>query len=292
MHYFTTAPFGIVRHSSHGQLIAFDAARIMPCDSSPRSLTGFRFVTQITLRPTSSSGCVKLRDARDDLALLISEIELQLQQLIRFLHRLGSDHLCDAQLDLGKIVDRDFLLMFFFRVRRGRLPRASAVRSSRRLPAAAGFGCRVLAIASAMYATLLLHIKAREDRRLPSRTCVPAGSRPKVRSDSQVVSSPSAMPSCSQIFAAALASGTAGAEWRRCAGLQPGAYMTEASSRRCGFVLGEHPWLRLVNIFVRPADQLPQIAVSATENSIFSIACFHLAYVLLHRRFKLVVKCA
>lgn len=55
--YFTIAPFGM----PFGTVASVswsptEAARIMPCDSSPRSFAGFRFVTQMTLRPTSSSG--------------------------------------------------------------------------------------------------------------------------------------------------------------------------------------------------------------------------------------------
>ncbi len=55
--YLTCEPFGkfpsIVANVS---FFPFDPARIIPCDNSPRSLTGFKFVTQITFLPTKSSG--------------------------------------------------------------------------------------------------------------------------------------------------------------------------------------------------------------------------------------------
>ena len=44
-----------------------EAATIMPCDSSPRSLRGCRLATMTTLRPISFSGIVSLRDAGDNL---------------------------------------------------------------------------------------------------------------------------------------------------------------------------------------------------------------------------------
>ena len=56
-YYFTFDPFG---NSSmivgNVNVPSFEAANTIPSDNSPRSFTGFKFVTTKTLRPTNCSG--------------------------------------------------------------------------------------------------------------------------------------------------------------------------------------------------------------------------------------------
>ena len=47
------------------------------------------------------------RDAGNDLTLLTSEIDLQLQETICLWDFLGSDHFSDAQIQLLKLIERD-----------------------------------------------------------------------------------------------------------------------------------------------------------------------------------------
>src|SRR5205807_2176412 len=53
------------------------------------------------------AGRVVLRDAGDDRPLLAAEGDGELEQLLRLRHRLGGDHLGDAQLHLREVVDGD-----------------------------------------------------------------------------------------------------------------------------------------------------------------------------------------
>ena len=54
--YLTTPPLGISLISINSNLPSWDAQRSIPADSTPRSLTGFKFSTTITFLPIISSG--------------------------------------------------------------------------------------------------------------------------------------------------------------------------------------------------------------------------------------------
>lgn len=55
--YFTDAPFSSVGSTVASFKTPFDSpARIIPCDNSPRSFTGFKFATTITFSPIKASG--------------------------------------------------------------------------------------------------------------------------------------------------------------------------------------------------------------------------------------------
>ena len=83
------------------------AARIMPFDSIPISLAGFRLNTMPTVLPDELLGLVGLGDAGDQRPLLGADVDRQLHQLARVGHLLGGEHLGDAQIDLHEVVDGD-----------------------------------------------------------------------------------------------------------------------------------------------------------------------------------------
>ncbi len=83
--YFSRAPTGTSsrKAASTGAPPSSEAATIMPFDSIPRSFRGCRLATITTLRPTSFSGFVSLRDPGDDRARLrLTDIDLQVQKFV------------------------------------------------------------------------------------------------------------------------------------------------------------------------------------------------------------------
>src|SRR5215212_8591973 len=62
--------------------------------------------------PDQGFGLVELGDARDDGAPVVAEVEVELEQLVRFGDTLGGQHDGDPQVDLGEVVDGDDVALF------------------------------------------------------------------------------------------------------------------------------------------------------------------------------------
>ena len=96
---------GVSKRTSIGLPPSGLAASTMPFDSTPISFAGFRLNTMTTVRPTSASGSYASAMPGDQLPLLAADVDLKLDQLVRFRDRLGREHLRDAKLDLHEVVD-------------------------------------------------------------------------------------------------------------------------------------------------------------------------------------------
>ena len=125
-----------------------DAATIIPCDSNPFNFRGCKIRHDHHLPPDQCLGLVSPRDSRHDAARLrLADIHLQMQQLVRPLHRRRFLHQADAQIDFQKIVDGDLRSLQASPDRRTSCPAPPAAARILRLPAPASF--RSTALASA-----------------------------------------------------------------------------------------------------------------------------------------------
>ena len=81
----------------------------MPSDTPKRILRGARLAMNTTWRPDQRFRfAVAGADAREDLPLAqFAGVELEAQQLVRALDESALEHLADAQVELGEIVDAD-----------------------------------------------------------------------------------------------------------------------------------------------------------------------------------------
>ena len=79
----------------------------MPCDSRPRILRGGEVGDDGDGAADEFFGLVPLGDAGKDLALFVTEIDFEAEELVGFGDALGDEDAGDAEVDLDEVVDGD-----------------------------------------------------------------------------------------------------------------------------------------------------------------------------------------
>ena len=233
------------------------ADRIMPSLMPKRILRGARLAMNTTLRPTSVVRlAVAGADAGEDLALAeFAGVEFEAQQLVRAFDELARQHLADAQVELGEVVDAD------------RRAGAAAASAAARLAGAAaglagwrrGGGAPVRlqgVLAGFGHGVDLLRVDAGEQRRVgvdAVRRAAARRGRSSARPARRGRPRPARATRGSTGFSAAASTRN---RFRPCV-------HTACSSRVGAVLLGEHPRLVLVDVAVGLVGQRHRLAQHA-----------------------------